>query len=127
MINNWEEIPRDDSPRGSFGIHATLNPKGVIRLSRVTHQMLGSPTAFKLLYDKANCRIGLKATDPNQRNAYPAGVGKCGAKVVRACRLMRTHNLDLSAAIEFQDARIDEHGILVLDLRTAKVSNRVRR
>lgn len=127
MINNWEEIPRDEFPRGSYGIHVTLNPKGVIRLSRATHQMLGSPTAFKLFYDKANCRIGLKAADPKQRNAYPAGVGKCGAKVIRAFRLMRTHNLNLSAAIEFQDARIDEHGILVLDLRTAKASKRVRK
>lgn len=126
-MNNWEEIPRGDVPPQHAGIHVTLNPKGEIVLSRVTHQMMGSPKAFKLLYDKVNCRIGLLPTDPNKRNAYPAGVRQNRSKVVRAYRLMREKNIELSAAIEFHDARIDEHGVLVLDLRTAKVSNRVRK
>ncbi len=126
-MNNWEEIPRGDIAPQAAGIHVTLNPKGRIALSRVTHQMMGSPKAYKVLYDKVNCRIGLLPTDPNKRNAYPAGSRSCGAKLIRAHRLMREKNIELSAAIEFHDARIDENGVLVLDLRTAKVSNRVRR
>lgn len=125
-MTNWEEIPRGDIAPGAAGIHVTLNPKGLIAISRFTYQVLGEPTAVLLLYDRANCRIGLKPSEHNRRNAYPVGKRQQGAKVIRACRLMRQHNITLTTAIQFQDARIDEHGILVLDLRTAKVSNRVR-
>ncbi len=127
MMTNWEEVPRGDIVSQAAGIHVTLNPKGLIALSRVTHEMMRAPPAYLLLYDKANCRIGLKPCAPNRRNAYPVGVRQQGAKTIRAFRLMRQHQITVAAAIEFHDARIDEQGILVLDLRTAKVSNRAGR
>lgn len=128
MKAEWIEIKRGDVMPQYSGIYATLNAKGAIVISRITYEMLGSPTAFNLLYDKPNNRIGLKPTALSQKNAYPALVGNpCGGKVIRAHRLLREQRITLPYTVQFHEAEIDEDGILVLDLRTAERSNRGRR
>ena len=99
-----------------------MNPMGDIVMSRVTYEMMGSPKAFVILFDKTNKRIGLKPAALTTRNAYPVGVNnRSGAKKIRAYRLTREHRIDLLQTVRFYDADIDEDGVLVLDLRTAKV------
>lgn len=93
-------------------------------MSRVTHQMLDEPKAFVIFFDKVNSRIGLKPAALSTRNAYLAGVRRNGAKIIRAHRLLREYRINLPQTIQFYDADIDEDGILVLDLRTAKISRR---
>ena len=72
------------------GMYVTMNPKGDIVMSRVTHEMLESPPAFVIWYDKANSRIGLKPAALATKNAYPARVKKSGARMVRGHRLIAT-------------------------------------
>lgn len=128
MKADWQEIQRGDVMPQYAGIYVTMNPAGDIVMSRVTYQMMGSPAAFVILYDKANNRIGLKPAALSTRNAYPARVSnKCGAKLVRGHRLTREHRIDLPHTVRFYDAEIDEDGILILDLRTAKPSPRARK
>jgi len=45
-------------------------------------------------------------------------------RVINAFRLILEHKLKLTQTIEFQDIELDEDGILILDLRSAKVSAR---
>ena len=128
MKADWQEIKRGDVMPQYAGIYVTMNPAGDIVMSRVTYQMMGSPAAFVILYDKANNRIGLKCAALTTRNAYPVRVSnRCGAKLVRGHRLTREHRIDLPATVRFYDAEIDEDGILILDLRTAKISPRARK
>ncbi len=125
MKADWIEIKRGDVMPQYAGIYVTMNPAGDIVMSRVTYEMLGSPKAFNILYDRVNNRIGLKCAALTTRNAYPARVSnRCGAKLVRGHRLTREQGIDLPQTVQFHDARIDEDGILVLDLRTAKISRR---
>ena len=125
MRADWQEIPRGDIMPQYAGIYVTMNPAGDIVLSRVTYEMLGSPPAFVILYDKVNNRIGLKPAALATKNAYPVRVSnKAGAKMVRGHRLTREHRIVLPHTVRFYDADIDEDGILVLDLRTAKISPR---
>lgn len=125
MKANWEEIPRGDVMPQYAGIYVTMNPAGNIVMSRVTYQMMDEPEAFLILYDKVNNRIGLKPTRMSMKNAYPARVGsRSGAKLVRAHRLTRERRIILPHTVQFYDAEINEDGILVLDLRTAKPSPR---
>ena len=124
MRADWQEIRRGDVMPQNAGIYVTMNPMGDIVLSRVTYEMLGGAPAFVILYDKTNKRIGLKPAALATRNAYPAGVQKAGAKKIRAHRLTREHRIDLPHTVRFYDADIDEDGVLVLDLRTAKPSPR---
>ncbi|MGD9588798.1 MAG: hypothetical protein AB7Q37_03035 [Pyrinomonadaceae bacterium] len=125
MKANWREIPRDDIKGQWSAIYVTLNRKGNIVMSRVTYERLGKPKAFHLLFDAANNRIGLKPTALGLRNAYPASPsGSRGGKMVRAYRLLQEAGIVVPQTLQFPDADIDTHGILVLDLRTAKVSPR---
>ncbi len=106
------------------GLYVTMNPKGEIVMSRVTHRMMGEPKAFLLMFDRTNRRIGLKPTGINMRNAYPVCVGtRSGGKKVHGHRLIREYQIDLPQTVLFHDARFED-GILILDLRTAKISPR---
>ena len=125
MREDWQEISRGDILPQHAGIYVTMNPKGDIVLSRITYEMLDSPPAFVILFDKTNRRIGLNPAALATRNAYPARVAsRAGAKKIRGHRLTREHRIDLPHTIQFFDADINEDGILVLDLRTAKISPR---
>jgi len=125
MRADWQEIPRGDVMPQYAGLYATMNPMGRIVMNRITYDKLGSPEAFVILYDRNNNRIGLKPAHGIVKNAYPALVSNnAGAKMVRAFRLLREHNIELPHTVQFCDADISDDGILILDLRTAKLSPR---
>ncbi len=128
MRADWQELPRGDIHPQGAGICVSMNPKGNIAMNRTTYQMLGEPKAFVILFDKVNNRIGLKPAALTTRNAYPAGVwvSRAGSKVIRAHRLTLEYRINLPQTVRFYDADIDEDGILVLDLRTARIPPRVR-
>ncbi len=125
MRADWQEVPRGDVVPQYAGIYVTMNPMGDIVMSRVTYEMMGEPKAFLILYDTTNKRIGLKPAALTTRNAYPVRVSnRAGAKMVRSHRLTREHRINLPHTVRFYDADIDEDGILILDLRTAKICPR---
>ena len=128
MKRNWSEVPRGDKRAQWAGVYVTMNGKGVIVMNRAAHERMGGADAFLVLYDSANNTIGLKPTGLRMRNAYPAGVsGRHGGRRVNAYRLMTEHGIRVDQTLEFPDAEIDEDGILVLNLRTAVISNRALR
>lgn len=125
MKRDWREISRNEVRPQWAGLYVTMNSKGTIVLNRSAHERLGSPAAFHLLYDSANNTIGLKPTSPAMRNAYPAHQsGRHGGRKISAYRLVTECSLHINETLEFPDAEIDTDGILVLNLRTAKISNR---
>ena len=125
MKRDWKEISRDDKRAQWAGLYVTMNSKGTIVMNRATHERLGGAEAFMLLYDSANNTIGLKPTAAALRNAYPAHPsGRHGGRKVSAYRLVTECSLHINETLEFPDAEIDTDGILVLNLRTAKISNR---
>ena len=94
-------------------------------MNRATHEQLGQPDAYLILYDSANNTIGLKPTGTQNRNAYPsASSGRHGGRKIPAYRLLVECGLHIADTLEFPDAEIDLDGILVLNLRTSRVSNR---
>jgi hypothetical protein len=125
MRREWSELPRDDTRPQWAGFYVTMNRKGEIVMNRATYERLGSPAAFKVLFDRVNNCIGLTPTSSQMRNAYPAyKAGRHGGRRISAFRLLQEHRLRINETLEFADAEIDEDGILVLDLRTARISNR---
>ena len=125
MKRHWKEVPRDKKRPQWAGIYVTMNSKGTIVMNHEAHDRMGAPAAFTLLYDSANNTIGLKPTAAAMRNAYPAlKSGRHGGRKVSAYRLITECGLCINDTLEFADAEIDEDGILLLNLRTAKVSNR---
>ena len=126
MKRNWSELPRGDKRAQWAGVYVTMNSMGVIVMNRAAHERMGSPDAFMVLYDSPNNTIGLKPTRAAMRNAYPAGVaGRHGGRRVNAYRLLTEYRIRVDQTLYFPDAEIDEDGILVLNLRTAVIPNRV--
>lgn len=125
MKREWKQIPRDGRRAQWAGIYVTMNKKGTIVMNRAAHERMGSPEAFLLLYDSPNNSIGLKPTGERMRDAYPARKsGRHGGRKVMAYRLLTECSLQIDQTLEFPDAEIDTDGILILNLRTAKISNR---
>jgi hypothetical protein len=123
MKGEWKEIPRDGCSAQAAGLHATLNKQGHIVINQTTYKRLGEPKAALLLYDRVNHRIGVRPANPGLRNAFR--IGKKGrSRIVRAYRLLADQGIDLPDTVEFSDPRIDEDDVLVLDLRSARVSKR---
>ncbi|MBL8181328.1 MAG: hypothetical protein JNL64_06905 [Blastocatellia bacterium] len=127
MRPNWKELPVGDVV-GQWAAHyVTLNRKGQIVMSRKTYRRAGEPEAFNILFDDVNNRIGLKPTRLSMKNAYRvAPCGRHGGKMVRAYRLLTEYNIDLPATVQFQNIEFDEGDVMILDLRTAKVSARAK-
>lgn len=128
MKTMWKEIPRDPTRGQWAALYVTINSEGAIVLSRLTHDRLGAPKAYQLFFDPVNNRIGLKPSALAGKHAYPAGPrGPHGGKVIRAFRLLKDCSLSIPETLQFFDAEIDHEGILILDLRTARISPRAAR
>lgn len=126
MKRFWKEISRGDKRAQWAGLYVTMNGKGSIAMNRAAYEKLGEPRGFLVLYDSANSTIGLKPTSPQMRNAYPVmKAGRHGARRVNAYRLLTECGLHIKETLSFPDADIDEDGTLILNLRTATISNRV--
>ena len=122
MKGNWKQVRRGDEHPGYAGLYVTLNQKGHFSINRVTWLRMDSPEAFQLFYDSANSRIALKPSAKAGRDAYPAcSGGRNGSRRVHAARLLNECEIDLPATVRFYDAEIDNDGVLILDLRTARV------
>lgn len=125
MRTDWRECPRQERTGQWSAIYVTLNAKGCIVLGKAVYQRLGEPKAFLLLYDGVNNRIGLKPTGAGIRNAFPAGKsGRHGGRLIRAFRLLTEFGIHVKETLQFPDAEIDHDGILILDMRSARVSAR---
>ena len=125
MKRNWAMIARDNTRPQWAGIYVTMNSKGQIVINQAAHKRMDLAEAFHILYDSANNVIGLKPTRLAMRNAYPAHkAGKHGGRRIAAYRLLKEHSLVIKDTLEFPDAEIDEDGVLILNLRTARISNR---
>ena len=124
MKGDWCEIQKGDTDAWSAGVRVSMSRRGHIVMNRKAHRRLGGPKAVLLLYDRINHRIGVRAANPGHRNAFKLGPKPHGARVVRAYRLLAEQAIDLPDTVEFPDARIDDDEILILDLRSARVSKR---
>ena len=88
---------------------------------------MGEPKAFHVMFDKHNSLIALKPTAASMSHAYPAQkYGRNGGRLISVLRLLTEFNIKLPDTLDFPDAEIDQDGLLILDLRTAKVSPRAK-
>lgn len=125
MQIDWVVVPRGDVHPAHSRIHVTMNRKGEIVLNGTAYRRMGEPAAFLLMYNGPNSLIALKPTAAAIKNAYPAAkYGRRNGRVIRAFRLLSEYGIKLPDTVEFRDAEIDTDGILILDLRTARVSPR---
>ena len=122
---DWIECPQDGLAPQALADYLSINPKGQIIFGAALYQRLGSPAAFVLLYDPQTHRIGLRPADVSTRNACEVKrSGKHGGRIVRGFRLIHEFRIEIAEPLEFTSLRLDDEGVLILDLRTARPSVR---
>lgn len=123
MKSVWKIIERDPK-RGKWVLpYISLNPDGVILISRVAWEQSGRPEAYLIFFDDTNQRIGLKATGAGIQNAYRAyKTGSGGSRRLKCRRMLVEHGIKLKHGIRFTDIEIDRDGFITLDLRTAVIN-----
>jgi hypothetical protein len=127
---NWKPLPKE-AGRGTrwSSMYVTLSPLGWIWLSRLTHETMGSPDSYVIVYDEEMNILGLQAARLNvTKNAYPASPrGKHGGMRIYAHRLIREFNLYLNETAMFPRCFIDHAGTLILDLNDVRPATRKRK
>ena len=124
MKTQWKVTPRGDYKRAcDAGVFVSLSPKGVFSINRATFKRLDEPKAVHVLFDEPNNRIGLKPTQEKIKDAYAVNIQqrRTGLRSIYCPRVIHEWGLKLPARVRFYDAEIDHDGILVCDLRTARV------
>ena len=124
---NWTEFPQV----GHGKLYAALRPSGFISISGFTHERMGSPDGYLLLFDRANRTIGLKAARLGvDKNAYRAGRQGDASHKHRTI-FVRPFCVEFGIAVEktvvFQNCEIDRDGVLILDLNNVNTITPGRR
>jgi len=125
MQRNWKRLPKDYlKPQHSAPYSVSLSPKGIFLVSQRTWENMARPEAFQVLFDEKNSSLGLRAVSREDDDAYPIarGTRQGSAKVIRANRLIHEWGISLPDTMRFVHPAPDQDGILILDLRTAEIS-----
>jgi hypothetical protein len=119
----WTRLPRGDVAPHWSGLYISMNKKGGIVLSAVTHERLGAPEAYRIYLDKFNQRLQLEPSAASEKDAYPVRIqGRRGAKIIRAYRIITYWGIRPPDTVEFIEPKIDLDGKLILNLRNIRIS-----
>lgn len=125
VTRRWQTCPRDAKEARWAAPYATLNREGDIVISRQTHEAMGMPEGYLLLYDRERETIGLRPAYGGDRNAYPARArGKFGGRRIRGYRLIREFGITVFETVRFHRCVKDRDGVLILDLRDTRPAGR---
>jgi hypothetical protein len=108
-----------DKRRASASKHpyVTMQRRGPFSFNRAAYELMGSPEAIELLYDRDEERIGFRPASPDRPQAFPVRAqGKNSVTHIVAGQSFTNHyGLDTSVARRYPVRMEDK--ILVLDLR----------
>lgn len=122
---NWKRLPKDYlRPQHTARYAASLSPKGIFLISKRTWENMGRPEAYQVLFDQTNSTLGLRPVSREDEDAYPIarGTKEGSAKMIRAGRLIHEWSISLPDTMRFIHPAPDQDGVLILDLRTAEIS-----
>ncbi len=119
-MRNWDEFTGGPNRPSEERVHVTLSKTGNLLLNKKAYEVLGSPEAAVLLYDRRYSMIGVRPATLESEHAFPL-CQKSNAKhrLIRAMPFCRHHKLIVKRTISFPDAVIEEDGAMALDLHTA--------
>lgn len=117
MARHFERFMDGPWKSSRDNIHVTLNNKGVFHLNRKAFELLGSPDAVALSFDKATSTIGLEKVQPRLTEAFPLLKFQDMAWRINAIPFYRYCGIRLEGTEAFQEPEINNDGLLMLDLR----------
>ena len=129
MAIHWEKFTGGATRPSNERISVTINKKNTLTFNRFTAKLLGNAEAVILLFDKTESIIGVVPSNLRDRHAFPLKPKGGGLNlVVHTAPFCRHFGIVIDQTEKFDEADLDNEGILRLDLRkTHNVSNRKRR
>lgn len=115
----WSEFTRTATPIGAKP-YVTIQRKGTLSLNRAGYEALGKPEAVKLLYDRDERMIGMRATDPEEQGAYPVRPQAGSNWLIAGTAFASFLGLDTSTAKRYEAETMD--GVLAVDLKREGVA-----
>lgn len=120
MIKYWTTFQGSPHGYSKEKIRITLSKKHTLLLNKKAHAALGSAAAVELLFDANRRLIGLKATDPTKKNAFPVKVKKnSNYHVISASSFCMHFGISVESTVVFNEPEMGKDGILVLKLADA--------
>ena len=109
-------------------VEIIADPSRLKILNAKVFEMLGEPEAVVLMFDKKEKVIGLRPARLNSTGTFRVqALGTSPThKIIRAAPFCRAFNIRMDCTTAFLQPRLDDDGVLLLDLR-ATVPARARR
>ncbi len=117
---NFETFTRRSTPVAATPL-VTIQKRGTISLNRTAHELLGSPEAVELLFDKGEQVIGIRAVDPSIRHAYPLRKQPSSySYLVAGQAFAKYYNIPIGETRRYEAEMIGD--VLAIDLKQTAVT-----
>ena len=101
-------------------MRVTLGYGRTFYLNDAAFKALGEPEAIELMYDPPTAVIGMRATDPKRRNAFPVKPHASGRyKRISAAPFCAQFRIRVNGTVLFDAAEIGPGGVLELPITSA--------
>ena len=120
MTNDWIAFNESGYELRRRNPRVLLTKDKMFRLNRKALELLGEPTAVRFFYDVGRGRIGIRAETPDAGHAFPIRKRDKGqTAIVHASLFCNRFGIKPESTLEFDGVRLDNDGILILELGTA--------
>jgi hypothetical protein len=104
------------------GPFVSIQKRGDFSISRLALEMIGSPAAVELLYDKAECLIAFRPAPPESRNAYRVRFNKSKVEYNSAAHVsgksfLKYHGIAIPLKAEQYAPTVTPEGYLAIRIK----------
>ncbi len=129
MELKWEEF--EEGPENQTGehLHVTLNRFGNLYLNGKTLEAMGEPDAVVMLFEPRQRVIGIKCAPIGKHNAYRLrrkDRDRTQGRVLYVANFFRRHHIKPDKTFAFVGPKVDDNGVLILNLQTVRPAGRNR-
>ena len=120
MMEDWQEFNGVAARFRRTRMRVTLTAGKDFYLNRLALEALGKPEAVKYYFDVSRSRIGIKASTTDAEQSVLVRKRERDYGLVRAAHFCNYYGIKPEESVTFEEVRIDDNGMLILDLKTAR-------
>ena len=124
MLDQWEQFEAGPNDRSEEKLYVSINRKGQILLNKKAVECLEAPAAVVLFFSKPSQKIGGRDPRHNDKGAVPLKTRPLShSRMIHASPFCRNYGIRVDGTVSFVDIKLENDGLLILDLnKTTRVS-----
>ena len=124
MLDQWEQFEAGPNDRSEEKLYVSINRKGQILLNKKAVECLEAPPVLVLFFIKPSQKIGIRAARPIDKGAFPLKTRpRSHSRMIHASPFCRNYGIRVGGTVSFVGIKLDNDGLLILDLnKTTRVS-----